>query len=88
MKNIAKILLLVSLLDNLTIGFVITTFPISKSRGTIGRRPFSCDYSRLLTSAAKHKSFVDEILDGLDKMAGVSPLSETDLKFIFKVNLS
>lgn len=30
--------------------------------------------------AAKKKNFVDEILDALDTMAGVSPLSEEDLK--------
>lgn len=36
--------------------------------------------SRVTTCCRGKKNFVDEILDGLDTMAGVSPLSEADLK--------
>jgi len=36
--------------------------------------------SRLSPLHEKPKNFIDEVLDGLDTMMGVSPLSEEDLK--------
>jgi hypothetical protein len=80
-------------LSLLSFGSYVSAFPLSPPRGRIhpplpslGRRTAKKNPRRpsagviLFLANDNNKNFVEEILDALDTMLGISPLGETDLK--------